>query len=78
MVRAAPFLLRVASPGLDESIQVCVRPEHLRLGPAGSGGAEARVQRVLARRGGATVLLAAGGINLEAWVADSPTAPEPS
>jgi molybdate transport system ATP-binding protein len=72
VVRADPFVLRVATPGLDEHIQVCVRPENLRVGPAGSGGVEARVQRVLARRVGATVLLAAGGMNLEAWVPGPP------
>ena len=75
MVRAEPFLLRVANPGLDGRVEVCVRPENIRLGPAGSGGVEARVQRVLARRVGATVLLGAGGVNLEAWTPGPPPAP---
>ncbi|HEV2438886.1 MAG TPA: ABC transporter ATP-binding protein [bacterium] len=75
VVRADPFLLRVANPGPDEHQQISVRPEHLRIGPAGSGGMEARVERVLARRAGATVLLAAGGLHLEVWVSGAPPAP---
>jgi molybdate transport system ATP-binding protein len=75
VVRAEPFLLRLANPAGGERVQVCVRPEALRVGPAGSGGVEARVLRVLPRRVGATVLLAAGGIPLEAWTADRPPAP---
>ena len=75
MVRAEPFLLRVANPGRGESVHVCVRPEHVRIGPPGSGGAEARVRQVLPRRVGATVLLAAGGTQLEAWVPGPPPVP---
>jgi ABC-type Fe3+/spermidine/putrescine transport system ATPase subunit len=75
VVRAEPFLLRLANPAGGERVQVCVRPEGLRVGPAGSGGVEARVLRVLPRRVGATVLLAAGGTQLEAWTAARP--PEP-
>ncbi len=75
MVRADPFLLRVATPGLEDRVEVCVRPENVRLEPAGSGGVEARVQRVLARRVGATVLLSAGGMSLEAWTPGPPPAP---
>lgn len=78
VVRAGPFLLRVATPAGGESVQVCVRPEGLRLGPAGSHdpqAVEARVLQILPRRVGATVLLAANGTRLEAWVAGRPPAP---
>ena len=75
VVRADPFLFRVANPGHGERVEVCVRPESLVLSPAGSGGVEARVRQVLPRRAGATVLLAVGPISLEAWVAAQPPAP---
>ncbi len=75
VVHAEPFVLRVASPCRDEHVEVCVRPESLHVGPAGSGGVAARVRQVLPRRTGATVLLAAGSVSLEAWVAGRPPAP---
>lgn len=74
VVRAGPFLLRTANPSGEDRLLLSVRPEHLRLAAAGSGGVEARVERVLARRVGATVLLAAGGMRLEAWVSGPPPA----
>jgi len=75
VVRAEPFVLRVASPAREESVQICVRPEGLRVVPAGSGGVEARVLQVLPRRVGATVLLAVGGTRLEAWLPGRAPAP---
>ena len=75
VVRAGPFLLRPLAPGIRDPVSLCVRPEHVRLQPAGSGGVDARVLRVLPRRVGATVLLMAGGIPVEAWVTGSIPAP---
>jgi ABC-type sulfate/molybdate transport systems ATPase subunit len=63
---------------LGEHLQVCVRPEHLHLAPPESAPAaavHAHVHRVLPRRAGATVLLIAGGLELEAWVSGAPPAP---
>ena len=74
VVRADPFLLRVTNPRRGDTVEICVRPESLRLNPAGSGGVAARVRQVLPRRTGATVLLAAGPFSLEAWVAGCPPA----
>ena len=81
VVRAEPFLLRVAPSTRGETVQICIRPEALRVGPAAgdrateAGGVEARVLQVLPRRVGATVLLAAGGTQLEAWLPGRPPAP---
>ena len=72
--------------GLAAHVELCVRPEDLRLKcgggsvAAGSVGGvrpavEGRVRRVLARRDGATVLLTAGGLELEAYVAGPAPAP---
>jgi molybdate transport system ATP-binding protein len=86
-VQVGPFVLRVAPrAGLAPHIELCVRPEDLRLKcrgglvAAGSQGGvrpavEGRVRRVLARRDGATVLLTAGRLELEAYVAGVPPAP---
>jgi ABC-type sulfate/molybdate transport systems ATPase subunit len=82
--RAGPFLVRAPlRPGVDEGVQLCVRPEHVRVAPvsvaaaaagSGPGLVPARVARVLMRRGGATVLLTTGGFELEAWVGGPPPA----
>lgn len=75
VVRAGPFLLRPLAPGIQGPVSLCVRPDHVRLRPAGSGGVDARVLRVLPRRVGATVLLVTDGMELEAWVTESVPAP---
>ena len=89
VVRAGPFVVRVAPrSGLAAHVEMCVRPEHLWLNHGGgtaatgcTGGGrppvEGRVHRVLARRDGATVLLTAGGLELEAYVAGVVPAPVP-
>jgi len=77
VVRAGPFVVRVPPrPGIGQRVAFCVRPEQLHVGPAaGDGGptpaVRARVHRVLTRRAGATLLLTAGGVELEAWVSGS-------
>jgi ABC-type Fe3+/spermidine/putrescine transport system ATPase subunit len=85
LFRAGPFLVRAPlPPGADTRVQLCVRPDQVRLAPvsvgpaAGRGGAAfapARATRVFVRRGGATVLLTAAGLELEAWVIGSAPAP---
>ncbi len=55
-------------------VPVCVRPEDVRLTPAGPGVAEATVNRVLPRNGSTTVLLSADDLVLEASVPGTPPA----
>jgi ABC-type sulfate/molybdate transport systems ATPase subunit len=89
VLRAGPFVLRAPlRADADDRVELCVRPEHLRLGffpPEGDGAGptadvdaarvQGRIHRVLTRHAGATVLLTAGGLELEAWVTASPPAP---
>jgi molybdate transport system ATP-binding protein len=79
VLRAGPpgLLLRLgeAAPRAGGPVTVCLRPEDLRLGPPDGEGAPARVRLVLTRRTGATVVLAAGGMDLEAFVDGAPPAP---
>lgn len=70
LIRVGPLRVRAVGgvPSAGRRAVVCVHPEDVKLRPPGGGVTGARVLRVLARRSGATVLLDAGGVPLEAGV----------
>jgi molybdate transport system ATP-binding protein len=85
LLRAGPFVLRAPlAPENAARVDVCVRPEQLRVRTARPGGStdaggaapvRGRVHRVLRRQAGATLMVTAGGLQLEAWVTGPSPAP---
>lgn len=74
VLQVGPLTLRTRGPALSRGarVPVCVRPEDVQVLPAGGEEPQARVTRVLARHGAATVVLSCRGLTLEATTSPPP------